>query len=109
MLCRNCPAANAPKGCQGCSRSPLLTDRKGASFPVRCTRGPGYRYSEVLNSVPLSLSDRQREIRGQDFVVFRFAVENLVETESVFQAFHRGENPLETYTRGLYYRGWERC
>ena len=109
MLCRNCPAANAPKGCQGCSRSPLLTDRKGASFPVRCTRGTGYRYSEVLNSVPLSLSDRQREIRGQDFVVFRFTVENPVETEAVFQAFHRGENPLETYTRGLYYRGWERC
>ena len=109
MLCRNCPAANSPKGCLNCKEAPLLRDRKGAQFPVLCTRTAGYRYSEVLNSVPLSMGDRKREIRGQDFVVFRFTVESPVETEEVFRRWQTGENPHGNYTRGLYYRGWESC
>lgn len=109
MLCRNCPAANSPAGCKNCTQPPLLRDRKGADFPVQCTRTKGYRYTEILNSVPLILHDRKREIRGQDFVVFRFTVENSVETGNILQSFVTGENPLPHYTRGLYYRGWEQC
>ena len=48
MLTRACPAANGPKGCLHCARTgpaPVLTDRRGARFPVdvykrqgRCAR-----------------------------------------------------------------------
>ena len=109
MLCRNCPASNSPKGCMNCQTPPLLRDRKDAQFPVQCTRTAGYRYVEVLNSVPLTLSDRKREIHGQDFVVFRFTVENPVETGDCIRAWQKGETPHDGYTRGLYYRGWEQC
>lgn len=109
MLCRNCPAANSPQGCKNCAQPPLLRDRKGADFPIQCTRTGGYRYTEILNSVPLTLHDRKREIRGQDFVVFRFTVENPVETGNILRSFSMGENLLSNYTRGLYYRGWEQC
>ena len=55
------------------------------------------------------LSDRKREIHGQDFVVFRFTVENSVETGASIRAWQKGETPHDGYTRGLYYRGWEQC
>ncbi len=108
MLCRNCPAANAPGGCRNCSarggsREPLLTDRKGIEFPIQCAGG----CSEVLNSVPLSLSDRRKDIKNLDFGVFRFTVENPVEIVEIFQRFHAGEKLISPYTRGLFYRGLE--
>lgn len=109
MLCRNCPAANSPQGCRNCKETPYLRDRKNTNFPIQCTRTAGYQYTEILNSVPLSLCDRKREILNQDFVVFRFTVENNVETETIIRQFMQGENPYKTYTRGLYYRGWEQC
>lgn len=100
MLCRNCPAANAPGGCQGCTvrggaREPMLTDRKGAVFPIRCTGS----CSEVFNSVPLSLSDRQQELSGLDFGVFRFSVENSVEIVQIFQHFQTHTVLPFPYTR----------
>ena len=45
------------KGCLGCRESgrfPSLTDRKGKQFPVQCYGA----CSEVLNALPLELSDR---------------------------------------------------
>lgn len=101
MLTRNCPAANGPKGCLHCQTPPVLTDRKGMHFPLQCAGG----CTEVLNCVPTVLADRKREIRGVDFVVFRFSVENSVESEENYQAFHRGDKPLGGYTRGLSDRG----
>ena len=101
MLTRNCPAANGPKGCLRCQTPPVLTDRKGMHFPLQCAGG----CTEVLNCVPTVLADRKREIRGVDFVVFRFSVENSVESEENYQAFHRGDKPSGGYTRGLSDRG----
>ena len=100
MLCRNCPAANAPKGCRDCSvrgggREPLLTDRKGMQFPVWCSGS----CSEVFNAVPLSLSDQQEELRGMDFGVFRFSVENSVEIVEIFQHFQTHTGLPGLYTR----------
>lgn len=101
MLTRNCPAANGPKGCLACKKPPVLTDRKGIAFPLQCAGG----CTEVLNSVPVVLADRKREIQGMDFVVFRFSVENSVESEENFRAFHKGNRPESGYTRGLSDRG----
>lgn len=101
MLARNCPAANSPAGCLHCKTPPFLTDRKGARFPLQCTGG----CTEILNSVPLSLAGRISEIQNIDFFVFRFSVENSVETEENYLAFHNGKQPEDPFTRGLYYRG----
>jgi putative protease len=103
MLTRNCPAANAPGGCQGCKRPPALTDRMGVAFPMQCSGG----CTEMLNSVPTVLWDRKREIQGMDFVILRFSVENPVESEEKLLSFHKGDRPEFGFTRGLSDRGVE--
>lgn len=107
MLCRNCPAANAPGGCQHCAQPPVLTDRKGAAFPVFCRNSGGSRQIEVLNSVPLCMTGRQAEMQGQDFAVLRFTVENMVECDEILRCA-REEKPCPgPSTRGLYVHGWQ--
>lgn len=111
MLCRSCPGKNGAQSCAECGGCATLTDRRGISFPVQCDGDA----SEVLNSVPLYLADRMREIRGQDFGVFRFTVENSVEIEEIFRNYlglqtvekTKRDKNSHPFTRGLYYRGIE--
>jgi Collagenase and related proteases len=100
MLTHNCPAANAG-GCRACKGAPFLTDRKEIRFPVRCYGG----CSEVLNSVPLVLSDRLDEVRNQDFGVLRFTTETREEAAAVIDRYLSGAPSEGEFTRGLYYRG----
>ena len=105
MLTRNCPLANSGKGCLNCRNTLSIRDRKGVDFPVQCTKFEGKTvYSEVLNSVPLVLSDWLRDIRA-DFGVLRFTVENAVETGEILQSYINREKPHGDYTRGLFTRG----
>lgn len=105
MLTRNCPLANSPKGCLNCKQAVCIRDRKGIDFPVTCTGFNGERvYSEILNSVPLVLSDWLEDIAA-DFGVMRFSVEKNVEIEELINAFVNREKPHESYTRGLFTRG----
>lgn len=98
MLCRNYPGGKRPeKGKQ------FLIDRKGLSFPLKSSGN----CTEVLNSVPLELADRKREILGADFLTFRFSVENSVESGETFRLFNSGIGRKGAITRGLYYRGVE--
>lgn len=101
MLTRNCPIANSEKGCLNCGTPQKITDRKGVKFPIMCEGG----CSEVLNSVPLYMSDRKREIKGVDFIVLRYTVENSVEMEESFKSFNSVNTTPSNYTRGLYYKG----
>lgn len=111
MLCRNCPGKNGAQSCAECGGNAWLTDRRGVRFPVMCDGDA----SEVLNSVPLYLADRMREVRGQDFGVFRFTVENSVEIEEIFRNYlglravenTKRDKEQQPFTRGLYYRGIE--
>ena len=88
-----------------------MADRRGVRFPVMCDGDA----SEVLNSVPLYLADRMREVRGQDFGVLRFTVENSVEIEEIFRNYlglravenTKRDKEQQPFTRGLYYRGIE--
>ena len=91
MLTRNNPA----------QKTGYIRDRKGIDFPVH-TYGA---CSEILNSVPVILSDRKNELKGIDFEVYRFSVENSVEIGENSALY--GNLPLEKgkFTRGLYYRG----
>src|SRR5699024_12308485 len=75
-----------------CSRFPLCVFLLfSVSSPRRC----------FLLSFPT------RRSSDLDFVVFRFTVENSVETGNCIRSFQKGETPHDGYTRGLYYRGWE--
>ncbi|MCH4238700.1 MAG: U32 family peptidase [Oscillospiraceae bacterium] len=100
MLTRNCPIANGG-GCRHCHTAHTLTDRKEIEFPVQCFGG----CSEVLNSVPLSMLGKLRQLSGQDFGTLRFTTETEAERAQVLQlAF--ADRPLSgSVTYGLYYRG----
>ena len=105
MLTRNCPAANGPSGCLHCRKTgkiPCLTDRKGIRFPVQCTGS----CSEVLNSLPLELSDMLSSFRNLDFGVMRFTTESKKEQASVLRRYFAGGAPEGEYTRGLSRRGF---
>ncbi len=103
MLTRNNPAENDGNSFASCKTISFLRDRKGIAFPMQsygaCT--------EILNSVPVILSDRKHEIKGIDFEVFRFSVENSVEMGEKSLLFDRKLSSKGGFTRGLYYRGVE--
>lgn len=103
MITRNCPLANSSKGCLKCKEYGVIKDRKNIEFPVKCFMG----FSEILNSVPLYMADKISDVKGIDFIVMRFSVENSVESEENFQVFNRKKVSKSGITRGLYYRGVE--
>ncbi len=103
MLTRNCPVQNDGQGCKSCKKTRTLKDRKNIEFPVQCYGS----CSEILNSVPVILSDRKNEICGVNFEVLRFSVENSVEIGENLQSFNRKSPTKGGFTRGLYYRGVE--
>ena len=100
MLFKNCPIKNG-KDCNACDKKGTLTDRLGTKFPIRCRLG----YSELLNSVPIWLADRQHELKGIDFQVLYFTNETPEVVESVIDAYKNGKSCDNSYTRGLYYKG----
>lgn len=100
MLTRNCPIRNG-KDCKSCKGGSHLTDRKGVHFPVVCTNG----MSEVLNSLPLYLADKQTDLSGLDFQLLYFTKENEKKVASILECYHDGSEPKLEFTRGLYYRG----
>lgn len=105
MLTRNCPAANGPKGCLHCraaGKTPVLTDRKGIRFPVQCTGS----CSEVLNSLPLELSDRLGQLEGLHFGTLRFTTETREQAGAILRRYVQGLPPEGEFTRGLYRRGF---
>jgi putative protease len=105
MLCRNCPAANSPKGCLSCKTASELTDRRGVKFPVQCCGA----CSEVLNSVPLSLAGRMNDVERIDFGLLRFSTEDARKTEQIIGGTLDGAAKAaepNSFTRGLYYRGF---
>jgi putative protease len=105
MLTRNCPLAF--DGCRNCSSPETITDRTGTSFPVMCRKGTTYRMIEILNSVPVTLADRQHEIHNSDYLILRFTTESSDEIARIIRNFIRREKPDYKYTRGLWYRGVE--
>ena len=98
MLFKNCPIKNG-KSCNECDKKGVLTDRKGIEFPVRCRMG----YSELLNSVPLWLADKQ--IKNIDFQILYFTNEDKNRVAEVISAYKNCYEPDCKYTRGLYFRG----
>ena len=100
MLTRNCPIKNH-LGCSRCTGK--LTDRKGFEFKVKCSP---YPCVEVLNPVPVYMSDRQKEIKT-DLIHFYFTDESKNQVEQIINLFKTGGQFDGKYTRGLTYRGVE--
>jgi putative protease len=98
MLFRNCPIKNG-SDCKNCNKNHTLIDRKGVEFPVRCRMG----YSELLNSVPLWLGDKN--IGGIDFRLLYFTTEPQERVSEVINAFIKYSPADCKYTRGLFFRG----
>ena len=100
MLTRNCPVKNRT-GCEKCRKNGTLTDRKGFKFPVKCSE---YPCVEILNPIPLILSDRIDEI-NTDFIHFYFTDEKKEEIADIIKLYKNQQKSDSKYTRGLYYRG----
>ena len=106
MLMENCIIRNRTGSC-GCQNTNILTDRKGARFPV--VSAPGCR-NELLNSQKLFLADRPADYRRIGLWAQRllFTTENPRECVQVAQRYlEQGSWTPNEYTRGLYYRDVE--
>ena len=97
MYTRSCPIRGS-KGCGNCPGRGTLTDRMGNKFTVDCV---DRRYSRLLNMVPLSLSDRMKDLKGLDFITLYFTHEKAEECTRVVQAFRCGEGTGGKRTAGL--------
>ena len=106
MIMENCIIKNRGGHCN-CENQNILTDRKGARFPV--LKAPGCR-NEIFNSQKLFLADKYEDYRRIGLWAQRlmFTTENARECVQVVQRYREGGrwSPNE-YTRGLYYRDVE--
>ncbi len=102
MITRNCPIKNG-KSCADCGAKSCLTDRMGIKFPVICGEG----YSQVLNSRPIYMADRERETNFASFYLLYFTTESPEECEKIISDIFAQKEPTGEFTRGLYYRGVE--
>ena len=106
MLMENCIIKNHTGACN-CQNVNILTDRKGARFPV--LPAPGCR-NELFNSQKLFLADRAADYRRVGLWAQRlmFTTENPRECVQAAQRYlDRNAWAPSDYTRGLYYRDVE--
>lgn len=100
MLYRNCPG-KGEAGCRGCSRSRVLTDRYGKTFPLLCMQPSG---SALLNGTPLWTADKLSDFGKIAFVTCYFTNEDAAACAGLLQKQREGAKPEGDFTRGLYYR-----
>jgi putative protease len=98
MHLRSCPA-RTDRGCAGCKGDPVVSDRKGAAFPLVCRER---RYSTLLNSVPLYLADKQ--LPSLDFYAVYLTVESREEAAKLIRSVAAHEPPEGPHTTGLAFR-----
>lgn len=102
MITENCIKKNVNGKC--INALSYLKDRKGQTFPVVCESGCR---NEILNSVPLVMSDKLEEIRkaGINYILLTFSIESPEECEKVWKCYEKEENPFTEFTRGHFFRG----
>lgn len=101
MICRNCPNKSENISCDSCKNQSKMQDRKDKKFFLKCD---GF-CTEVLNCVPLVLTDKLSSLCGIDFDIQRFSVENYVESVEKSKEYYNKLLYSKEFTRGLYYRG----
>ncbi len=103
MLCRNCPAKSEGLSCKSCKNQSILTDRKGKKFRLRCDGN----CTEILNCVPIFVSEKEISKLSTSFEVSMLNVENYVETVENIRIFNDFSMLKDNFTHGLYKRGVE--
>ena len=98
MLYRCCPM-QGKKGCGSCDGRRQLTDRQGEKFTVLCHRK---QFSSLLNPVPLYVSDR--DLRGLDFQLAYFTVEDAGTCRAAAECMAAGSAFPGRRTLGPYFR-----
>lgn len=106
MVFENCAIRRRTGKCSCKKGITHLTDRQGKRFALL----PAYGCrNELLNSQPLSLSDKVREYQtvGAKYAMLRFTTEAPGQCREICEAFQMGRPLTGDITRGLYYRGVE--
>ena len=98
MLYRCCPM-QGKGGCGSCDGRRQLTDRQGEKFTVLCHRR---QYSSLLNPVPLYVGDR--DLRGLDFQLAYFTIEDTGACRAAAARMAAGEPFEGRRTLGPYFR-----
>ena len=101
MLTRNCPVKSGTEECKSCKKRGKMQDRKNYQFSLFCDGN----CTEVLNSVPLFIPDKNKKEFFTFFTTDRFYVENYVEKVENYKGNHSKTLEKVNFTRGLYYRG----
>ena len=101
MLCRSCPVRGAGIECKSCKNQSKMKDRIGKQFLLKCDGN----CTEVLNCDLLFVSDKQLLTFSTSFNIFRFTVENYVETVESLNESSLISMLKEKLTYGLYRRG----
>lgn len=102
MLVRNCPVKSFDKcKASGC----FIKDRRDNIFPLICNKRSDSA-SEILNPIPLYLSDKKNEILGSnlDFVNFFFTTEDELDTANIISSWYNEAKTEKPFTRGLYFK-----
>ena len=60
--------------------------------------------SELLNSTPIYLADKQDDLQNLDYQILYFTIESAKEVDQIIKDYHDSAESKKTYTRGLYYR-----
>ena len=100
MTFRNCPV-KGEKGCGGCAEQSTLTDRMNKQFSVVCRNRA---YSQLLNSVPLYLADKQEQLGNLDFITLYFTTEDSEACKAIAGQYETQAPLVGPFTRGLYFR-----
>ena len=97
MISRNTPGGlDVP-----CNTESFLQDRMHKKFRVI----PHEEYSEILNSVPVILPQKDYPMSDKVFNIIRFTVENSVDNKEKILEKLRENDGFKEFTRGLYLRG----
>lgn len=111
MLMKNCPV-KAMGRCAKSKSSYVLKDRKNQEFPLICLDDCKCM---ILNSKPLFMADKIRDMPNVDFARLMFTVEDYNETVEIINLYKDAlnanaiVNPFgeNEFTRGHFYRGVE--
>ncbi len=88
-----------PGDCKLCKGQSVITDRLGEKFTLICRER---KYSELLNSVPLYVGDKQ--IPRCSFTELYFTTETADEAKKIAEIARAGGEFYSRKTGGLYYR-----
>ncbi len=102
MVLRNCVKKSVLNECVKGPKE--IIDRKGEKFIIDCREDCR---NVILNPHPIIMSDKLSDMEksGINYVLLSFYGENMKGCEEIFNMFENGQNKLEKFTRGHFYRG----